>query len=589
MAVPKSAVASSTGGKVGTDTTPAAIGRSLKDNSIPVSAPVAPLSKRITNGPAKSKRSNNGQPKTRPFVAKLWSMVNDEGNSEYIHWMPDGKSFQVVGRELFEKTVLPKYFKHSNFSSFVRQLNMYGWHKVQDVTSGAMQTNEEKWQFQSPNFIRDREDLLDNIVRNRGSKGSDDEEEVDLNRIFEELNVIKENQVSISQDLYRIRKDNELLWTENYQNQERHKKHAETLDRILRFLASIYGNQGKLLADIMSPIKQGQRLLMPSGGMNLSSSIEPITEIDASSAGSGAKTSDTPGSVLSHDRLMSISSNSADPITEIIGSPDSVAGNNNNSNNNNTNSGSQVPTPQSHTAATSTPNTTSNLAPLDPNSLALTPYDNLLTGTNPALPPSTLGTTGNNPSNITSSSNTQTPGVFQAPLPPPPPRPVFPELTMYNDPNSLNANIVSLDDDDANAAHASAFAPEPALSDDQLIKSTRDIEEIARHIESQGDSIQNLQELLHRINPNYVKEESLTPEDLAPVTDKFADQTTPGLDPNFDEFLVDASGTPNFDMTNPVDGDFHIGSPIPFDVAPSPAPPNGPSKKRRKVSGKSVS
>ncbi|KAK9489961.1 hypothetical protein V1508DRAFT_426356 [Lipomyces doorenjongii] len=174
-------------------------------------------------------------------------MVNDPKNSAHINWMPDGLSFQVVGREQFEKTVLPKYFKHSNFSSFVRQLNMYGWHKVQDVTAGAMQSGEETWQFKSPNFIRGREDLLDNIVRNRGSKGSDDDEDFDLHQILEEVELIRQSQQIIAEQLKHLKQDNELLWSESYQTRERHKNFSDTLEKILRFLASVYGNPSKIL------------------------------------------------------------------------------------------------------------------------------------------------------------------------------------------------------------------------------------------------------------------------------------------------------------------------------------------------------
>ncbi|KAK9460645.1 uncharacterized protein V1516DRAFT_625905, partial [Lipomyces oligophaga] len=193
--------------------------------------------------PAKPRKAITSAPKTRPaFVVKLWTMVNDPANAAHINWMPDGSSFQVVGREQFERTVLPRYFKHSNFSSFVRQLNMYGWHKVQDVTAGAMLSGEETWQFKSPNFIRGREDLLDNIVRNRGSKGSDDEDEPDIHQVVEEVENLRQSQQLIAEQLKQIKQDNQMLWRESYQTRERYQSFSETLEKILRFLASVYGN-----------------------------------------------------------------------------------------------------------------------------------------------------------------------------------------------------------------------------------------------------------------------------------------------------------------------------------------------------------
>lgn len=233
--------------------------------------------------PSKPRKAITSAPKTKPaFVLKLWTMVNDPKNAAHIQWMPDGLSFQVVGREQFEKTVLPKYFKHSNFSSFVRQLNMYGWHKVQDVTAGAMQSGEETWQFKSPNFIRDREDLLDNIVRNKGSKGSDDEEEPDLHQILDEIETIRQSQQNISEDLKRIRQDNELLWRENYQTRERHQNFSDTLEKILRFLASVYGNPGKILGNsesIGSPVPASRNRLM----LRDSADRSPILHLPAGS------------------------------------------------------------------------------------------------------------------------------------------------------------------------------------------------------------------------------------------------------------------------------------------------------------------
>ncbi|KAK9474376.1 uncharacterized protein V1510DRAFT_428610 [Dipodascopsis tothii] len=236
--------------------------------------------KKLTS--SRPRKAITNAPKTKPaFVLKLWTMVNDPKNSAHIQWMPDGQSFQVIGREQFEKTVLPKYFKHSNFSSFVRQLNMYGWHKVQDVTAGAMQSGEETGQFQSPNFVRGREDLLDNIVRNRGSKGSDDEEEPDIHQILDEIETIRMNQQNISDELKRLRNDNELLWRENYQTRERHQNFSDTLEKILRFLASVYGNPGKILGTdtIGSPVPAQRNRLM----LRDASERSPILELPADS------------------------------------------------------------------------------------------------------------------------------------------------------------------------------------------------------------------------------------------------------------------------------------------------------------------
>jgi heat shock transcription factor len=202
--------------------------------------------------PTTKRRRENNTPKTRPaFVMKVWSMVNDEKNHQYIRWNSDGKTFQVFHREEFMKEILPKYFKHNNFASFVRQLNMYGWHKVQDITSGTLnddKNQEEIWQFKNPNFIRGHEELLDKIVRNKTIQ--EDEQSTNANTlqlILSELNQIKMNQIAVNEDLKRIRKDNKTLWQENYITRERHQQQAQTLDKILKFLATVYGNKQQFI------------------------------------------------------------------------------------------------------------------------------------------------------------------------------------------------------------------------------------------------------------------------------------------------------------------------------------------------------
>ena len=91
------------------------------------------------------------------FIQKTYDIFMNDEYKSYCCWNQDGTSIIVKDQSHFTKSVLPRYFKHSNFQSFVRQLNMYDFHKViQDPSNG-----EFKHQF----FKRGRDDLLINIKR----------------------------------------------------------------------------------------------------------------------------------------------------------------------------------------------------------------------------------------------------------------------------------------------------------------------------------------------------------------------------------------------------------------------------------------
>jgi hypothetical protein len=60
-----------------------------------------------------------------PFLSKTYELVDDPASNSVISWGEDGNTFVVWNPSSLAKEVLPKYFKHNNFSSFVRQLNTY--------------------------------------------------------------------------------------------------------------------------------------------------------------------------------------------------------------------------------------------------------------------------------------------------------------------------------------------------------------------------------------------------------------------------------------------------------------------------------
>ncbi|CAG8486633.1 5829_t:CDS:2 [Funneliformis mosseae] len=173
-----------------------------------------------------------------------FSMVNDPQSNDLIIWSEAGNSFLVKRPQDFAKEVLPRFFKHNNFSSFVRQLNMYGFHKIPHLQQGVLQSDgqSEQWEFSNTNFIRNQPDLLYYVTRKKGKDTENIKEpnELDLNHILNEIASVKKHQLTISADLKNIQRDNQILWQETMSARERHRRQQETIDKILRFLASVF-------------------------------------------------------------------------------------------------------------------------------------------------------------------------------------------------------------------------------------------------------------------------------------------------------------------------------------------------------------
>ncbi|KAE8260418.1 hypothetical protein A4X13_0g359 [Tilletia indica] len=99
------------------------------------------------------------------FVNKLYSMLEDDRIANMISWAPSGTVFSVANPSVFSKVVLPQWFKHSNWQSFVRQLNMYGFNKVNQTFQGDPIDEIQVWEFRHPRFRRGEVHLLNEIKR----------------------------------------------------------------------------------------------------------------------------------------------------------------------------------------------------------------------------------------------------------------------------------------------------------------------------------------------------------------------------------------------------------------------------------------
>ncbi|GCC19611.1 heat shock factor protein 1 isoform X3 [Chiloscyllium punctatum] len=179
------------------------------------------------------------------FLTKLWTLIEDPDTNDLICWSVSGNSFHVFDQGRFAKEVLPKYFKHNNMASFVRQLNMYGFRKVVNIEQGGLvKPDKDDTEFQHVYFIRGQEHLLENIKRKVTSISTVKPEEIkvrsdDVSKILNDVHIMKGKQENLDSKLLTMKHENEALWREVASLRQKHAQQQKVVNKLIQFLISL--------------------------------------------------------------------------------------------------------------------------------------------------------------------------------------------------------------------------------------------------------------------------------------------------------------------------------------------------------------
>ncbi|CAO2832310.1 unnamed protein product [Amaranthus hypochondriacus] len=196
-----------------------------------------------------------------PFLNKTYDMVDDPSTDAVVSWSANNNSFVVWNVPEFARDLLPKFFKHNNFSSFVRQLNTYGFRKV----------DPDRWEFANEGFLRGQKHLLKGISRRKSVHAHSHPQqspiqtasvkscvEVGKFGLEEEVDRLKRDKNILMQELVRLRQQQQSTDNQLQTAGQRIQVMEQRQQQMMSFLAKAMHRPG-FLAQLVQPKNDGNR------------------------------------------------------------------------------------------------------------------------------------------------------------------------------------------------------------------------------------------------------------------------------------------------------------------------------------------
>jgi len=248
----------------------------------------------ISNNENSSKIKIEEKNENNNFLFQLKKILDNPKYYNIIKWDLTGKFFIIKNINEFTEKILPIYFKHKNYSSFVRQLNLYDFHKLKSENGSQV--------YQHRLFVKNKSYLIESIKRkinnnnkkdvlnidNKLNKNKIEENKTIFDNIYNELNSNKKiskqslkkhlnilleqtNQSVKKQEILSKKFDELSNKNENYLNQNQiilndiiKKVHYNNkLETVILFILELIMNKKKLIDKPIILPKNNNNVIIP--------------------------------------------------------------------------------------------------------------------------------------------------------------------------------------------------------------------------------------------------------------------------------------------------------------------------------------